>query len=100
MDQLLKTMQFSNPDQPLNVFEKDEYDIALSYGKVTCLVLYLYSMQIGDPPLYAEINKACRNLDTKYLDSLGPFIRVLEKVMLWSERNRIDTPQTGELVRT
>ena len=30
------------------------------YSKISCLVMYLYSMEIGLPPLYAKVNKVCR----------------------------------------
>ena len=33
-----------------------DLDIHNPYGKISCLVLYLYSMEIGTPPLYTEIN--------------------------------------------
>ena len=44
------------------------------YSKVSCLVVYLYSMELGDPPLYAEANRVARELDPHYLSKLGPFL--------------------------
>ena len=30
------------------------------YSKVTCIILYLYSMELGTPTLYAEANRVAR----------------------------------------
>ena len=63
MNEIIKCMDFKLPNEPMNLFTKNENDISNPYGKLTCLILYLYSMQIGEPPLYAELNKVCRNQD-------------------------------------
>lgn len=55
-------------------------------------------MQLGDPPLYAEINRVCRNMDTAYLATLGPYVRCMGKVLLWNEKNKVDTWETGEQI--
>ena len=70
-----------------------EHDTTNPYGKISCLVLYLYSMEIGIPPLYAEVNRISREMDMKYLRILGPFIKVLGIVTATSERNREDFDQ-------
>ena len=33
------------------------------YSKVTCFILYLYSMEFGTPPLYSELNRVAREMD-------------------------------------
>jgi len=33
------------------------------HSKVTCFILYLYSMEFGHPPLYSEMNRVARDLD-------------------------------------
>jgi len=47
------------------------------YSKVTCLILYLYSMEVGTPQLFAEANRVSRDMDLDYLVELGPFLRAL-----------------------
>ena len=45
----------------------DETDLVLGidgpYSKVSCLILYLYSMELGSPPLYYEANRVARDMD-------------------------------------
>ena len=45
--------------KPMNL-DKDNKILGLvcPYSNVTCLILYLYSMEFGSPPLYAELNRA------------------------------------------
>ena len=99
MLKILDSMDLKLQNEPMNLFHKNENDISDPYGKMTCLILYLYSMQIGEPPLYSEVNRVCRNMDRKYLKTLGPFIRCLEKTLLWAEKNAIDKRSTGDSLR-
>ena len=46
-------------------------------NKDKCIVMYLYSMELGNPPLYNVVNKVCKTLDKNYLQSLGPFVAAL-----------------------
>ena len=48
-------------------------DIHNPYGAVACWVLQLYSMELGSPPLYMELNRASREIDQTLLPLLGPF---------------------------
>ena len=41
----------------------NDLDLSNPYGKLSCLILYLYSMELGNPPLYYEINRICRAMD-------------------------------------
>ena len=56
------------------------------YSKITCLILYLYSLefQAGGsahaPPLYVEVNRVCRTMDATWIEELGPFVRALGQV--------------------
>ena len=67
-----------------------DLNVANPYGKIASLVLYLYSMELGSPPLYHEINRVCRTMDLSYLQTLGPYIRVLGSVTYMSEHCRDD----------
>lgn len=67
---------------------KNDLDLANPYGNVTCLILYLYSMELGSPPLYKEINRVIRYKDLRYLTMLGPYIKALNMVTTFAERNK------------
>lgn len=60
------------------------------YGKATCLLLNVFTMEFGDPPLYSVINSACRDLNKVYMGTLGPFIACLGAVTEWAEQRRED----------
>lgn len=51
----------------------DELGLQNPYSKITCFVLNLYSMELGVPPLYAELNRVTRDMDLSQLYILGPF---------------------------
>ena len=50
------------------------------YSKICCFVMILYSMELGTPPLYAEVNRVVREMDMKLLQDFGPFLKVLSDV--------------------
>ena len=52
------------------------------YSKATYLIEYLYSMELGTPPLYYEANKVAREMDEDFLKELGPFLRALYVITL------------------
>lgn len=78
----------------------DDIDLGNPYSKISCLILYLYSMELGSPPLYYEINRVCRQLDLRYLKTLGPYILALSIVTSIAEQNRDidDKIRTGEII--
>ena len=49
------------------------------------MILYLYSMELGSPQLYADANRAARDMDLTFLRELGPFINALGYITLASE---------------
>jgi len=60
------------------------------------LILNLYSME---PPFYAALNKAMRDLDMDKLKTLGPFARAIYMVLLYgddSDKGRDDAIERGE----
>ena len=75
----------------------NDLNLGNPYGKITCLILYLHSMELGQPPLYYEINRVCRYMDKTELVSLGPYIKALGVVTAISEPNRdkSDVIKTG-----
>ena len=55
-----------------------------------CLLLYIYSIE---PPFYADLNRACRNVDESKFIDLGPFARAMFEILSWayvSEKRRDD----------
>ena len=61
--------------EPMNWNKNDQVlGLCNPYSKVTCLILYLYSMELGMPQLYSEVNRVSRDMDLNYLKELGPYI--------------------------
>ena len=42
-------------------YSKSDLSLRNPYSAVSCWVLYLYSMELGSPPLYIELNRANRD---------------------------------------
>lgn len=94
-DYIKNSVQVSHSNKPMihdtSVnFDEDDNNLANPNSKICCLVLFIYSMEFGSPPLYHEINKVCRTMDRRYLHSLGPYIKALGLVTALSEKNRKD----------
>ena len=83
MDSTKTEMTLSETDEALNL--KDDLDLGNPYSKITCLVLYLYSIELGSPPLYYEINRVSRSKDESHLTTLGPYIISLGLITSMSE---------------
>ena len=60
--------------------------------------MYLYSMEIGSPQLYAEVNRVARDQDKTYLKELGPFLKALGRVTWSAESSKLksDKVASGE----
>ena len=63
-------------------------DLANPYSKTTCLILYLYSMELGTPPLYSVANRVSRDMDLTFLKELGPFLKVLSLITKNAEKEK------------
>ena len=65
-------------DTPLEWrYSQSDLSLANPYSAVSCWLLYLYSMELGSPPLYLELNRAAREMDKTKLPQLGPFAAAL-----------------------
>lgn len=73
---------------PLSCSKDPVHGLKNPYSKMTCLILYLYSMELGTPQLYAEANRVARDMDLTYLSELGPFLQALGTITLNSEYNK------------
>ena len=88
IDELKNSLQFDSVNDGY-----DEMSLENPYGKMSCLILYLYSMELGSPPLYYEINRVCRTMDQSNILTLGPYIKALGQVTKLSEKYREDQDQ-------
>ena len=68
------------------------------YSTACCIILYIYSMELGKPPLYKVLNHAMRTQDNTYVSQLGPYAQALFYVTERAERFRLgsDKLPTGE----
>ena len=48
------------------------------FSEQVSLILFLYSIE---PPFYAFLNQACREMDESKLPSLGPYARVVHVLL-------------------
>lgn len=60
-------------------------ELSNPYCNEACMIMQLYSMELGSPPLYAEVNRVCRDMDTSLLKELGPFVKALGEICSWGE---------------
>ena len=71
-------------NEPMN-YEDPILGLRKPYSKATCLMLYLYSMELGSPQLYSEANRVARDMDRTHLRELGPFLRALGQITASAE---------------
>ena len=67
-------------DKPLEWKTNTELDLCNPYSPVVCWIMYLYSMELGTPSFYSELNRACREMDLTLLKQLGPFACALSDI--------------------
>lgn len=72
-----------------------QLDLCNPYSLITCIILYLYSMEFGDPPLYSEINRVARLMDTSQLRALGPLAQAFSS-MINSVSNYFEEDDKGK----
>ena len=75
-------------DKPLKRDDDAYLGINNTHSFATCLILYLYSLEAGRPPLYVELNRVLREMDLKYLNQLGPIEQALFEISQWVENNK------------
>ena len=89
MDKIIEAMEITEETmkKPLEC-EKDDDIIGLynPQSKATCLLLQLYSMEIGSPQLYKEVNRVARDMDKNYLKELGPYLQALGRITEMAEK--------------
>lgn len=90
IQELLKKISIDEKlwDQEMMYIGDSDNHVANPYGSAACMILQIYSMELGSPPFYAEFNKVCRNLDYKYLKQLGPFAKALFEICEGAEPNK------------
>lgn len=56
---LLKASDIKNVAEPLSyLYSDDELCLTNPYSRITCFLIYLYSLEFGSPTLYAELSRA------------------------------------------
>ena len=45
-------------------------DLWNPYSFATTFIMYIYSLELGNPPLYAELNRICREMDMTHFDKI------------------------------
>lgn len=84
--------QIRYKDMPMtSLYGADELCIANPYSLATCYFLYLYSLELGSPPLYLELDVSSRMMEMNNLESLGPFARVFSEIMTSGDKRRHDS---------
>lgn len=99
-------MAFGFPCEPMMYRTKTQEDfdhennLFNPYSKVTCLILYLYSMDIGIMPLYASVNRAVVEMDSSSVKKLGPYISALGYIVAGAEgkRQKLDKLESGTII--
>ena len=84
----LPKSQWDKPLEKGSYFLHSDLSIINPYSPVSCWLLYLYSMELGSPPLYLELNRASREMDLTNLPQLGPFAAALGMVCWKAEYNK------------
>ena len=85
---LIEMVQIKDMNKPMEHNNHPEIGICNPYSKVSCFILYIYSMEWGSPPFYAEVNRIAREMDLKQLKRIGPFIRALSVIAVKGERGK------------
>ena len=88
-ESIFEPVTIENKDAPMvkKGFEP-ELDLWNPYSKITCFIVYLYSLEYGNPPLYAEANRAARDMDLTLVKELGPFLKALSEITFRAEQNK------------
>ena len=81
---IFNLMDFTDEERntPLKYLRDDPIlGLCNPYSKVVCLLMQLYSMEIGSTQLYAVVNRVARVQNKTYLKELGPFLHALGRVL-------------------
>ena len=82
---MFNATKISNWDKPFEKSKDPELGVRNPYSKISCFVVQLYSMELGTPPLYAEVNRVARDMDFSLLKELGPFLKTLMMITCAAE---------------
>lgn len=100
-EKIFKLVNIANWNAPLNG-DKDDFELSVTnpYSKISCLLTQLYSMEIGSPTFYSEVNKAARDMDRSKLSQFGPFVQALGCITYCGEFNKQpnDKIPTGKMI--
>jgi hypothetical protein len=77
---LIRLVKISDPRKPMTLDQDDELGLWNPYSVISVFILYIYSIEFGDPPLYSELNKASREMNKSQLKNLGAFAYALWQI--------------------
>lgn len=99
---IFKTVTIEDWNQIMTLDEDDE-ELGLNnpYSKICCFILQLYTMEIGTPSLYNEVNRVAREMDMSLLEDLGPYLKALSEITSQGEKNKKknDKIKTGLMLK-
>lgn len=80
-------MKYYDYQEPLIVRHPTNGDTNLAnpYAKIVNLLTFLFSIEFGSPPLYAEVNRVCMTNNILDLHDLGPFICAFQVIIKSTE---------------
>lgn len=97
---MIQKINITKTNVPLTQDGDPEIGMHNPYSKISCFVLYAYSMEFGEPPLYFVVNSAARDMQVQYIPTLGPYAKVLGEIAQRAEQGREDHDKirTGKYV--
>ena len=102
MEELAKKSSITNTSTPFND-EEDDGDLGLSnpYSRISCFVLYLYTLEYGEPSLAQDLSRVARTKDDTMIRSLGPYAQALRKITSEAEAHRDadDKIESGTIIQ-
>jgi hypothetical protein len=93
---LIKAAQITDHYNPMikvgqnNSDYEHELNLWNPYSPITCFILYLYSLELGNPTLYSDLNGMVRKYDANLNKHLGSIAQCLVEITYDSEENRHD----------
>lgn len=99
-EHIFELVGISDWEQPLVIdIEQMKSDVCITnpYSKISCILFYLYSLELGTPPFYSVVNQVARDKDESQVQNLGPFIRALTQLITEgeSEKAQLDRIKMG-----
>ena len=98
MEQIKNSIDFEDSNKPMfrsldQDKKQDDLNIFYPYSKITCLILYIYSMETF---VYHDLNRVCREKDTNQIQYFGAYAAALSYIIHAANNNRKEDKLTGK----